>query len=178
LQHRQTNLRKGRDSLAQQLDRLTGAYLHNIIPLPEYERRRREFEHRDRALAEQERQLCAQAKRQEELAGLAISIQDFCKRVQTGLMNASFEQKRKLVKLLIDCIVVTDYNVEIRYVIPTAPRSEHIGFCHLRTAYFACPKRGLSATLDDAHFVLEPDLDLLDVDIRRKNGLYFPGEVF
>lgn len=92
LQQRQTNLRKGRDSLAQQLNRLTEAYLQNIIPLPEYERRRRELEQRDRALAEQGRQLCAQAERHEELAGLAIGIQDFCKRVQTGLMNASFEQ--------------------------------------------------------------------------------------
>jgi site-specific DNA recombinase len=178
LQQRQTNLRKGRDSLAQQLNRLTEAYLQNIIPLPEYERRRRELEQRDRALAEQERQLCAQAECHEELAGLAIGIQDFCKRVQTGLMNASFEQKRKLVELLIDRVVVTDHNVEIRYVIPTAPRSEHIRFCHLRTDYFACPKTGLGATLADAHFVLKPDIDLLDMNLRWENGLHFLGEVF
>jgi site-specific DNA recombinase len=139
LQQRQANLRKGRNSLSQQLDRLTEAYLHNIIPLPEYERRRRELEQRDHAMAEQEHQLCAQAERHEELAGLAIGIEDFCKRVQTGLTNANFEQKRKLIELLIDRVIVTDNNVEIRYVIPTAPHSEHIRFCHLRTDYFTDP---------------------------------------
>lgn len=140
LQQRQANLRKGRDSLRQQLDRLTEAYLHDIIPLPEYERRRRELEQRGLALAEQEQQLCAQAERHEEVASLAIGIEDFCKRVQTGLMNANFEQKRKLIELLIDRVIVTDDNVEIRYVIPTAPHSEHIRFCHLRTDYFADPQ--------------------------------------
>jgi hypothetical protein len=29
--------------------------------------------------------------------------------------------------------------VEIRYVIPTSPSSEHIRFCHLRTDYFHAP---------------------------------------
>lgn len=42
----------------------------------------------------------------------------------------------------------------------------------------ACPKTSLGATLTDAHFVLKPDIDLLDVDIRWENGLHFPGEVF
>ena len=57
------NLRKARLSLSQQLDRLTEAYLHNIIPLPEYERRRRELEQRDQSLVEQAAQLSAQGKR-------------------------------------------------------------------------------------------------------------------
>jgi site-specific DNA recombinase len=139
LQARHENLRKGRASLGQQLDRLTEAYLHNIIPLPEYERRRRELEQREQALAEQEVQLCAQAERHEEIAGLAIAIDDFCARVQAGLINANFEQKRQLIELLVDRVIVTDTEVEIRYVIPTHPRSEHIRFCHLRTDYFHDP---------------------------------------
>ena len=178
LQQRQTNLRKGRHSLAQQLNRLTDAYLHSIISLPEGERWRRGLEQRDRALAEQKRQLCAQAERHEKLAGLAIGIQDFCKRVQVGLMNTSFEQKRKLVELLMDRVVVTDHSAEIRYVIPTAPRSEHIRFCHLRTDYFAGPKVCLGAALIDAHFVLKPDIDLPEGHIRQPSSLHFLDEFF
>ena len=59
-----------------------------------------------------------------------------CQRVQAGLAQAAFEQKRHLVELLIDRVVVTDGDVEIRYVIPTTPASEHVRFCHLRTDYF------------------------------------------
>jgi site-specific DNA recombinase len=139
LQARRENLRKGRTSLSQQLDRLRDAYLHSIIPLAEYERRRRELERRDHALAEQEGQLCAQAERHEEIAGLAITIQDFCARVQSGLANADFAQKRQLIELLVDRVIVKDSEVEIRYVIPTSPGSEHVRFCHLRTDYLDHP---------------------------------------
>ena len=82
-----------------------------------------------------EKQLIHQVDRQNELIGLAASIMDFCSRVQIGLENATFDQKRKLVELLIDRVVVRDANVEIRYVIPTSSSSEHVHFCHLRKDY-------------------------------------------
>jgi site-specific DNA recombinase len=139
LQARRENLRKGRSHLRQQLDRLTEAYLHAIIPLPEYERRRRDLEQKDQALTTQEHQLLAQAERQQEIAGLGIAIEEFCRRVQEGLATATFEQKRRLIELLIDRVIVKDEEVEIRYVIPTSPSSEHVRFCHLRTDYFNAP---------------------------------------
>jgi site-specific DNA recombinase len=70
-----------------------------------------------------------------ELAGIAGSIEDFCERVGVGLANATFEQKRKLVQLLIDRVIVSEEEVETRYVIPTDPSSEHMRFCHLRSDY-------------------------------------------
>src|SRR5262249_26174480 len=57
-----------------------------------------------------------------------------------GLAVASFEQKRQLVELLIDCVVVTDDDVEIRYCIATTPTSEQVRFCHVRTDYFGRPQ--------------------------------------
>jgi hypothetical protein len=36
---------------------------------------------------------------------------------------------------LIDRVIVSDEEVEIRYVIPTDPSSEHVRFCHLRSDY-------------------------------------------
>jgi site-specific DNA recombinase len=139
LQARQENLRKAWRSLEQQLERLTEAYLSNVIPLAEYRRRRQDLEQRQMALDQQSQQLTASVDRQVELAGLAIGIEDFCQRVQHGLADATFEQKRQLVELLIDRVVVTNAEVEIRYVIPTHPRSEHIRFCHLRKDYFHRP---------------------------------------
>jgi hypothetical protein len=40
-----------------------------------------------------------------------------------------------LVELLIDRMVVTDNEVEIRYIIPTQPDGPHVPSCHLRTDY-------------------------------------------
>ena len=139
LQARQENLRKGQKTLQNQLERLTEAYLNGIIPLAEYQRRRSELERRSQGLEEQEKQLNNQADRQAELGGWSTSTEMFCKRIQAGLENATFEQKRKLVELLIDRVVVTNGDVEIRYVIPTSPESEHVRFCHLRKDYFNQP---------------------------------------
>jgi site-specific DNA recombinase len=114
---------------------LTDAYLGGVIPLAEYERRRRELEQKDLALEGQEEQLEQQTDRHKEVSGLATSIAEFCRRVEGGLAQATFEQKRQLVELLIDRVIVTEGDVEIRYVIPTTPESEHVRFCHLRTDY-------------------------------------------
>jgi site-specific DNA recombinase len=145
LQARRENLRKGQNALQNQLDRLTEAYLNGVIPLAEYQRRRSELERRQQGLAEQESQLTRQVDRQKELAGLTDSITLFCQHIQAGLENATFEQKRKLVELLIDRVVVKDGDVEIRYVIPTSLASEHIRFCHLRKDYFHRPAATISS---------------------------------
>ena len=137
LKARQENLRQGRAALARQLERLTEAYLGEVIPLAEYQRRRQDLERREEALASREKQLQAQSRQRMELAGVAASIEDFCKRVRSGLADATFEQRRKLVELLIDRVIVLKEEVEIRYVIPTDPSSEQVRFCHLRTDYRA-----------------------------------------
>jgi site-specific DNA recombinase len=137
LQARRETLRRAQAHLAQQLERLTDAYLRAVLPLDEYERRRRDLEQRMRALAGQEELLRHDVARRQQLAGVAASLEAFRARVQHGLAAATFEQRRQLVLLLIDRVIVTDAEVEIRYVLPTSPESEHVQFCHLRKDYFA-----------------------------------------
>lgn len=77
-------------------------------------------------------------------------VEDYCRRVSEGLAGANFEQKRRLVELLIDRVIVTEAEVEIRYVIPTGASGEHARFCHLRTNYLPSDTqkddRGLEVT--------------------------------
>jgi site-specific DNA recombinase len=79
-------------------------------------------------LALQQSQLEAQVDRRREIAALTTSLHDFCNRVRRGLDTATFEQKRQLVELLIDRVIITDDTVEIRYVFPTSNGSEHVRF--------------------------------------------------
>jgi site-specific DNA recombinase len=122
-------------SIEHQTERLTEAYLAGVIPLEEYKRRRHELEQRLESIAAQTRQVEASASKHVELAGIAQSMQEFCQRVSCGVVQASFEHKRQLIELLIDRVVVTNEEVEIRYVIPTSQNSEHTRFCHLRANY-------------------------------------------
>ncbi|MDQ3133692.1 MAG: zinc ribbon domain-containing protein [Acidobacteriota bacterium] len=135
LQARRENLRRGRKSLERQLERLTEAYLAEVIPLAEYERRRRDIEERQEVLDEQARQMERQVERTVELAGVVASVEEFAARIRQGLDGASFEQRRQLVELLIDRVVVSNEKVEIRYVVPTNEASEQVHFSHLRTDY-------------------------------------------
>jgi site-specific DNA recombinase len=95
LQARREGLRKGQASLEQQLERLTEAYLDGIVGLDEYRRRRSEGEQRRQALLRQQAQLEAQVNRQAEVANLALTLEDFCRRTTDGLAQATFEQKRQ-----------------------------------------------------------------------------------
>jgi site-specific DNA recombinase len=140
LQARREQLRRAQRQLDQQLERLTDAYLVAVFPLAEYERRRRELEQKRQGLARQEEQLAAQVDRQAEVAGMVRSVEAFCQRVRDGLERATFEQRRQLVELLIDRVLVADGEVEIRYVFPTSPSSESVRFCQLRSDYFGYPE--------------------------------------
>ena len=154
---RRETLRRARAHLAQQLERLTDAYLRAVLPLDEYERRRRDLEQRMRALASQGQLLRNDTERQQQLAGVAASLETFRARVQRGLAAATFEQRRQLVLLLIDRVIVTDAEVEIRYVLPTSPESEHVRFCHLRKDYFDHPSPGEDL---EARLLVDPPDDL------------------
>jgi site-specific DNA recombinase len=135
LQARREQLHKAQRGLDQQLERLTEAYLLGVIPLPEYQRRRQGVEDRLQALHAQAEQLDAQADRHAQLAGWAASAAEFCQRVRGGLAEADFAQRRQLVELLVDRVVVTEDEVEIRYVVPLSPEGELGRFCHLRKDY-------------------------------------------
>jgi len=136
LNARRENLRKGVNSLVNQLERLTEAYLTGVVGLEEYKRRRQDNQERQQGLQAQLRELEASSQYQLELRGLLTNIADFCNRIKEGLATANFEQKRALVELLIDRVIVSNGEVEIRYVVPTSRESENTRFCLLRTDYF------------------------------------------
>jgi len=135
LHARRTNLRKAQATLDRQLERLTEAYLAEIVGLDEYKRRRQDLEERHATLVLQEQQLEGQVTHRHELVGMIQSMEAFCARVAQGLAAATFAQRRQLVELLIDRVVVHPDDIEIRYVLPMSSKSEHIRFCHLRSDY-------------------------------------------
>jgi site-specific DNA recombinase len=135
LQSQLEALNKASKQIERQQERLLDAYIANIIQLPEFERKRKELIQKQEALHKQDNQLQAQSTQIITLAQVADSIETFCAKIRPTLDQASFEQKRQLVELLIDRVIVLDGDVEIRYVIPTQPDGPHIPFCQLRADY-------------------------------------------
>ena len=139
LQARQTAIRQALGQLERQQQRLLDAYLAEIIALAELQRKREELDRRHATLLAQQRQLDAAAGQRLELQAVAGGIEAFCQTIRARLATATFEQRRQLAELLIDRVIVTDGEVEIRYVLPTSPDGPHRPFCQLRKDHLDSP---------------------------------------
>jgi site-specific DNA recombinase len=139
LHARQAAIRQALGQLKRQQQRLLDAYLAEVIALAEFERKREELDRRQATLTAQQRQLGAAAEQRLELQAVADGIESFCQTIRAGLATATFEQRRQLVELLIDRVIVTDDQVEIRYVLPTSPGGPHRPFCQLRKDHLDPP---------------------------------------
>jgi hypothetical protein len=133
---RRQTLREVLARLERQQARLLDLYLAEVVEREEFERKRKEVTQSQQGLTQQLRQLDAQAQQHVNVAALAEGIESFCQRLQPTLDNLTFAQRRQLVELLIDCVIVNESQVEIRYVVPTEPKGETTPFGHLRLNYF------------------------------------------
>lgn len=139
LQAREHNLAQAIAGIERQQQRLLDAYLGAALELPEFERKRADLNERRRVLQGQQQQLEEVARQRIEVAQVAEAAETFCAQVRENLALATFEQKRHLIELLIDHVVVTDEEVEIRYVMPISPNGARQPFCHLRLDYRGGP---------------------------------------
>jgi site-specific DNA recombinase len=136
LRRRQATLRHVRASVTRQRQRLLEAYLAEVIDLTAFQRQDRVLAQQAADLLAREREVAAHGEQLHQVSAIAQSMTTVLQRLHASLDQASFQQRRQLVELLIDRVVVTDGKVEIRYVIPTTPGSTKTRFCHLRSDYF------------------------------------------
>jgi site-specific DNA recombinase len=146
LQARRQSLRDLLAQIERQQARLLDLYLAEVIEREEFERRRKEVAQTQHGLTQQLRQLDAQAQQHVNVAALAQGIEAFCQRIESTLDTVTFTQRRQLVELLIDRVIVNDTQVEIRYVVPTGPKGETTPFCHLRLDYLDAEALLIKAT--------------------------------
>src|SRR2546426_11391649 len=146
LQARRQTLRDVLAQLERQQARLLDLHLAEVIERAEFERKRQEVRQTQHGLTQQLRQLDTQAQQHVNVAALAQGIEALCQRLHPTLDNLTFAQRRQLVELLIDRVIVNDAQVEIRYVVPTGPKGETTPFCHLRLDYLDPKTFGIQAT--------------------------------
>ena len=139
LQARQRTLREALAQLERQHTRLLDVYLAEVIGREEFERKRHELTQTEQSMRQQVRQIEAQAHQQVDILALSHGIEAFCHRLGPTLDQLPITQRRQLVELLIDRVIVNDGQVEIRYVVPTGPKGETTPFCHLRLDYLDRP---------------------------------------
>jgi site-specific DNA recombinase len=129
---RRHDLQRQDATIQQQIQRLIDAYTAQVLTLDELRERRTQLEAR-RASVERERHELEAATQQEvQLATVATQLEQFRSVIAAGLDNASFAQRRAIVELLIDRVVVDTPDVEIRYIIPLTGLAQRKGVLPLR----------------------------------------------
>lgn len=87
-------------------------------------------------VAPQLRHLDLPAHQQGAVAALAPGSETCCPPIRPPLDPWTVAQRRQLVTVLSDRVIVSDGQVAIRSVVPTGPKGKTVPFCHWRLDYF------------------------------------------
>ncbi|SNQ59293.1 hypothetical protein [Candidatus Methanoperedens nitratireducens] len=101
-----------------QIQRLIDAYQTEIITLKELETRKSSIERRILQIQQQIRNIKAVEKNEVDCRKIFDNIDAFCNAVKQGIENAGFEDRRKIIELLVEEVIVRNGKVEIVHIIP------------------------------------------------------------
>src|SRR5262249_43199827 len=121
---RRQGLHGRRRELERQIERLVDAYQAGLLDLEELRQRRAKLEERRAALEREAQQLAAETIQDDQLRAIAGHVEAFRARIGERLERATFAEKREIVELLVDRVIIDSPEVEIRYVIPLTGAAE------------------------------------------------------
>jgi hypothetical protein len=101
--------------------RLVDLYQAGLLELAELQRRAKDVEARRQALEEQRRALIAERAALAKENRLRQRVRGFAQRVLAALDEFGFEQRQKLLRLVVEEVRVTGWQVDIRLHIPLDP---------------------------------------------------------
>src|SRR5881296_2721498 len=101
-----------------ELSRLLDAYQCGALELPELQKRRQLVNSKLETLNREQDLLRKMAVEQKKQTDIKASLNEFAALVSSSLKRISFENKQKLLRMVLDKIVVNDWKVDVHYNIP------------------------------------------------------------
>jgi site-specific DNA recombinase len=98
--------------------RLADLYQSGLLELGEVQRRARDIDARHRSLAGQRDELVSQRQQLAVDNRLQQRVSDFARRAAIGIDQLSFQQRQQLLRLIVDHVSVTGWQVEVPLRIP------------------------------------------------------------
>ena len=125
-----------------EMTRLLDAYQAGAIELPELQKRRRLVDAKLDTLHREKELLEKMAGEQKQEGDVRRDLEEFRALVSDRAQHSSFEDKQKLMRMVLDKVVVKDWRVDVHYNIPlsrpAAPREEKVStnfdLCNARHA--------------------------------------------
>ena len=114
-------LRARLERLGRQEQRLLDAYQAEVISLPELAGRRTQLTAQRRALLAQQAQAARTRNERAHAQAVLTDLERFCARIHHRLHAATFAERRAILELLLERVVVGEGTLEIRHVIRLPP---------------------------------------------------------
>jgi site-specific DNA recombinase len=116
-----------------QEDRLLDAYKNEVIELPRLKEEMDGLKARRQGLERERRELERLSQEQVQGKDALVRLEVFCHRVSQGLEHLTFEDKQKLLRLIVNRIIVDDYKVSIEGLIPLDNHHPEAALCPPRS---------------------------------------------
>jgi site-specific DNA recombinase len=107
-----------RTAFAREEQRLIDAYQAGVLELDELKTRRHRLREAGQRLVERAQLVGRQVVQAHRAGTLAATVTAFCERIRAQLATPTFEVKQKVLRLVVERIVVTDDQIVIEHVIP------------------------------------------------------------
>jgi site-specific DNA recombinase len=143
----QARLEQALQQLRTQIERLVDAYQHGALTVEELKARRERLEASRDATEERLADARVQRRRGEHFEHLVERLSAFAATLREGLASLDFEGRQRVVRLLIERVVVREDQVTIEHVVPLSGRFSNLRPNHLVGAANAAraPPRTLRA---------------------------------
>ena len=117
-QHEQHRLEKRHKALSREEERLMDAYQAGVMELEALTARCGRIREERARVMERLRQLQHQQLDQAQYETLGQTLDEFCRKMSDVLDNPSFETKQRVLRLVVDKILVSDEEVTIQHTVP------------------------------------------------------------
>jgi site-specific DNA recombinase len=120
-------LQKLRRQLDLQVERLIDAYQQGGLKVDELKARRERLEASREAARSQEQQLTAEQFDRDRVDRLTTDLEAFASTLRAGLSDLDFGGRQRVVRLLIERVVIHENDLEIEHIIPLTGRFGQMG---------------------------------------------------
>ncbi|MBM3947029.1 MAG: hypothetical protein FJ315_06490, partial [SAR202 cluster bacterium] len=122
-----------------QQDRLTDAYLAQVLELAEFKAKMGQLRDQAQQVEKQLGELDRRSQQQGQQERVLALLETFCETVARGLDNLTLEERQELLRLLVEQITVQDGRVRVQGIIPLD--GEDAEDVNLRTTRYGSPLR-------------------------------------
>lgn len=118
LEHERKQVKLGLKQTQAQQDRITKAYVNEVMDLTRYKLEMDRIRARSKELEGISHDLDRRSDQERDSKSALRHLESFCHRVADGLDNMSFEERQQLLRLVVDRVTVEDGTARIDTVIP------------------------------------------------------------